>query len=107
VHTTCLTVPPHHGAPKEELIDTKYLRFTINYNGKPTIEVTMGRGQPHYTLLITTSPVKGCPPPPANDEEDLAFLAKTHMMNSALNRALEGLEDYGVYADVIRLRNGR
>jgi hypothetical protein len=29
------------------------------------------------------------------------------MMNSALNWALEGLGDYGVYADVIRLRNGR
>jgi hypothetical protein len=29
------------------------------------------------------------------------------MMNSALNRALEGLGDYGVYADIIRLRNGR
>jgi hypothetical protein len=29
------------------------------------------------------------------------------MMNSALNRALEGLGDYGMYADVIRLRNGR
>jgi hypothetical protein len=34
-------------------------------------------------------------------------LAKTHMMNSALNRALEGLGDYGVYTDVIQLRNGR
>jgi hypothetical protein len=30
-----------------------------------------------------------------------------HMMNSALNRALEGLGDYGMYADVIRLRNSR
>jgi hypothetical protein len=29
------------------------------------------------------------------------------MMNSALNRALEGLGDYGVYADIIQLRNGR
>jgi hypothetical protein len=29
------------------------------------------------------------------------------MMNSALNRALEGLGDYGVYADVIQLRNSR
>jgi hypothetical protein len=29
------------------------------------------------------------------------------MMNSALNRALEGLGDYRVYADMIRLRNGR
>jgi hypothetical protein len=53
------------------------------------------------------SPVEGRRTPPANDEEDLAFLAETHMMNSALNRALEGLGDYGVYADVIRLRNGR
>jgi hypothetical protein len=29
------------------------------------------------------------------------------MMNSALNRALEGLGDYRVYANVIRLRNRR
>jgi hypothetical protein len=29
------------------------------------------------------------------------------MMNSALNQALEGLGDYGVYTDVIQLRNGR
>jgi hypothetical protein len=53
------------------------------------------------------SPIEGRRTPPANDEEDLAFLAETHMMNSALNRALEGLGDYGVYADIIRLWNGR
>jgi hypothetical protein len=53
------------------------------------------------------SPVEGQRTPPVNDEEDLAFLAETHMMNSALNQALEGLGDYRVYADVIQLRNGR
>jgi hypothetical protein len=53
------------------------------------------------------SPIEGQHTPPANDEEDLAFLAETHMMNSMLNQALEGLGDYGVYADVIQLRNGR
>jgi hypothetical protein len=62
---------------------------------------------PHYALPIMVSPIEGQHTPPANDEEDLAFLAETHMINSALNRALEGLGDYGVYADVIRLRNGR
>jgi hypothetical protein len=107
VHTMHLTIPPCHGAPEEELVNTKYLRFTINYNGEPTIKATMGWGQPHYALPITASPIEGHPPPPANDKEDLAFLAETHMMNSALNRALEGLGDYGVYADVIRLRNRR
>jgi hypothetical protein len=107
IHTTCLTVPPYHGAPEDELIDAKYLRFTINYNGEPTIEATMGRGEPHYALPIMASPVEGRCTPPANDKEDLAFLAETHMMNSALNWALEGLGDYGVYTDVIRLRNSR
>jgi hypothetical protein len=42
VHTTRLTVPPYHGAPEDELVDAKYLRFTINYNGEPTIKATMG-----------------------------------------------------------------
>jgi hypothetical protein len=107
VHHTWLTVPPHHGAPEDELVDAKYLRFIINYNGEPTIEVTMGRGTPHYALPIMASPVEGWHTPPANDKEDLAFLAETHMMNSALNQALEGLGDYGVYADIIWLRNGR
>jgi hypothetical protein len=107
LHRTRLTIPPHHGAPEDELVDAKYLRFTINFDGEPTIEATMGRGEPHYALPIMASPVEGRRTPPANDEEDLAFLAETHMMNSALNRALEGLGDYGVYADVIRLRAGR
>jgi hypothetical protein len=107
VYRTRLTISPHHGAPEDELVDAKYLRFTINFDGEPTIEATMGRGGPHYALPIMASPVEGRRTPPANDEEDLAFLAETHMMNSALNRALEGLGDYGVYADVIRLRNGR
>jgi hypothetical protein len=107
VHRTRLTIPPHHGAPEDELVDAKYLRFTINFNGEPTIEATMGQGGPHYALPIMALPVKGRRTPPTNDEEDLAFLAETHMMNSALNRALEGLGDYGVYADVIRLRNSR
>jgi hypothetical protein len=107
VHRTRLTIPPHHGAPEDKMVDAKYLRFTINFEGEPTIEATMGRGGPHYALPIMVSPVEGWRTPPANDEEDLAFLAETHMMNSALNRALEGLGDYGVYADVIRLRNSR
>jgi Chromo (CHRromatin Organisation MOdifier) domain len=101
VHHTRLTIPPRHGAPEDELVDAKYLRFTVNFDGEPTIEATMGRGGPHYALPIMASPVEGRCTPPANDEEDLAFLAETHMMNSALNRALEGLGDYGVYADVI------
>jgi hypothetical protein len=107
VHRTRLTIPPHHGAPEDELVDAKYLRFTINFDGEPMIEATMGQGGPHYALPIMASPVEGQRTPPANDEEDLAFLAETHMMNSALNRALEGLGDYGVYADVIQLRAGR
>jgi hypothetical protein len=107
IHTMRLMIPPHHEASDDELVDAKYLRFTVNYDGEPTIEATMGRAQPHYALPIMASPVEGRRTPPLNDEEDLAFLAKTHMMNSALNRALEGLGDYGVYADVIQLRNGR
>ena len=59
IHTTCLTIPPHHGAPDDELIDAKYLRFTVNYNGEPTIEATMGRGEPHYALPIVALPVEG------------------------------------------------
>jgi Chromo (CHRromatin Organisation MOdifier) domain len=107
MHTTRLTVPLYHRALDDELTDAKYLKFTINYNSEPTIEATMGRGEPHYALPIMALPIEGRHTPPANDEEDLAFLAETHMMNSALNQALEGLGDYGVYADVIRLRNGR
>jgi hypothetical protein len=42
LHRTRLTIPPHHGAPEDELVDAKYLRFTINFDGEPTIEATMG-----------------------------------------------------------------
>jgi hypothetical protein len=105
VHTTNLTIPPDHG--DEEMVNAKYLKFTINYNGEPTIEATMGWGHPHYTLPIVASLVDECIPPPQNDKEELAFLAEMHMINSTLNRALEGLGDYSVYADVIQLRNGR
>jgi hypothetical protein len=59
VHTTHLTIPPSHEALEDDLVDTKYLRFTINYNGEPTIEATMGQGRPHYALPIMASPVKG------------------------------------------------
>jgi hypothetical protein len=89
------------------MVPAKYLKFTINYNSEPTVEATMGWGCPHYTLPITASPVDKHIPMLRNNEEELAFLTETHMMNSALNRALEGLGDYGVYADIIWLRNGR
>jgi hypothetical protein len=42
MHQTCLTIPPHHDAPEDELVNAKYLRFTISYAGEPTIEATMG-----------------------------------------------------------------
>jgi hypothetical protein len=87
-------------------VNAKYLKFTISFEGEPMIEATMGWGQPHYTLCIIASPIDKCIPIPCNDKE-LTFLAKMHMMNSALNQALEGLGDYDVYADVIRLQNGR
>jgi hypothetical protein len=40
VHTTNLMIPPDHN--DEEMVSTKYLKFTINYSGEPTIEATMG-----------------------------------------------------------------
>jgi hypothetical protein len=94
VHQTRLTVPPCHRAPEDELVDAKYLRFTISYTSEPTIEATMGRGTPHYTLPIMASPVEGRFTPPANDEEDLAFLAEMHMMNSALNRCYDSWDTH-------------
>jgi hypothetical protein len=62
VHTMHLTIPPNHN--NKEIVDAKYLKFTINYNGEPTIEATMGQGHPHYALPITTSPVDKQLPPP-------------------------------------------
>jgi hypothetical protein len=59
VHRTRLTIPPHHRAPEDELVDAKYLRFTVNFDEEPTIEATMGRGGPHYALPIMASPVEG------------------------------------------------
>jgi Chromo (CHRromatin Organisation MOdifier) domain len=59
MHRTRLTIPLHHGAPEDELVDAKYLRFTVNFDGEPTIEATMGQGGPHYTLPIMASPVEG------------------------------------------------
>jgi hypothetical protein len=62
VHTTNLTIPPDHG--NKEMVNTKYLKFTINYNGEPTIKATMGQGRPHYALPIVISLVDERIPPP-------------------------------------------
>jgi hypothetical protein len=34
VHTTRLTIPPSHDASEDNLVDAKYLKFTINYDGE-------------------------------------------------------------------------
>jgi hypothetical protein len=102
-----LTIPPDDIAKIKELVLAKYLKFTVNYASKPTIKATMGDGHPHYALHIQATAVDRPVQVSQNNKEELAFLTETHMMNSTLNQALEGLGDYGVYADVIRLCNGR
>jgi hypothetical protein len=105
IHRTHIKIPATEAEP-ETKVDARFIRFRIdNITGEPTIYGTMGAGQPVYTEALEAAPASWAAPADYRDDRHFTLLTEERMIRGPMERAIENLGDYGVKADIIRLRN--
>jgi hypothetical protein len=105
LHRTSIQIPATEAAPHEK-VPARFIHFRVEpLTGKPTIYRTMGRGQPIYAKCLEAAPASWAAPANYRDEDYFKMLAEERMISGPLERAIEDLGNYGVKADIIRLRN--
>jgi hypothetical protein len=105
IHRTSIKIPATEAEPMVK-VDARFVRFRLDtITGEPTIYGTMGEGRPVYADLLEAAPASWAAPADYRDDRHFTLLAEERMMGGPMERAIEDLGDYGVKADIIRLRN--
>jgi hypothetical protein len=105
VHRTSIKIPATEAEPAVK-VDARFIRFRIdNVTGEPTIYRTMGAGRPVYAETLEAAPASWAAPADYRDDRYFTLLTEERMIGGPMERAIEDLGDYGVKADIIRLRN--
>jgi hypothetical protein len=65
----------------------------------------MGRGRPIYAECLEAAPASWAVPADYRDDNYFQLLTEERMIGGPLERAIEDLGDYGVKANIMRLRN--
>jgi hypothetical protein len=105
IHRTHIKIPATEAEP-EIKVDTRFICFRIdNITGEPTIYGTMGAGRPVYAEALEAAPASWAAPANYCDDKHFTLLTEERMIGGLMERAIEDLGDYGVKADIIRLRN--
>jgi hypothetical protein len=89
-----------------EKVPARFICFRVEpITGEPTIYGTMGRGRPIYAECLEAAPASWATPANYRDNSYFQLLTKERMIGGPLERVIEDLGDYGVKADIMRLRN--
>jgi hypothetical protein len=105
IHRTSIKIPVTEAEPAVK-VDARFVRFCIdNITGEPTIYGTMGAGRPIYAEALEAAPASWAAPADYRDDRHFKLMAEERMIGGPMKRAIEDLGDYGVKADIIRLRN--
>ncbi|KAH9039247.1 hypothetical protein EDB85DRAFT_1887448 [Lactarius pseudohatsudake] len=80
----------------------RYLRFTLNAEGRPTLLGSEGTGRPAYSSRLYAHPQPAEQHTP--DDDSLALYDLHHASHHNINLALARLGDPGVCAEVLRYR---
>jgi hypothetical protein len=105
IHRTSIKVPATEAEPTVK-VDVRFVRFRLDtITGEPTIYGTMGAGRPVYADTLEAAPASWAAPADYCDDRYFTLLAEERMIGGPMERAIEDLGDYGVKADIIRLRN--
>ena len=87
-------------------VPARFVRFRVEpITGEPTIYGTMGVGRPIYAESLEAAPASWAAPADYRDDDHFKMLTEERMIGGPLERAIEDLGDYGVKADIMRLRN--
>jgi hypothetical protein len=105
IHRTHIQIPATEANPKDK-VAARYLRFRVDdITGEPTIYGTMGAGRPIYAEALVAAPTSWAAPADYRDDRYFTLLTESRMIGGPMEMAIEDLGDYGVKADIIRLRN--
>jgi hypothetical protein len=105
IHRTHIKIPATEADPGVK-VDARFIRFRVdNITGEPTIYGTMGAGRPIYAEALEAAPASWAAPADYRDDRHFSLLTEERMIGGPMERAIEDLGDYGVKADIIRLRN--
>jgi hypothetical protein len=105
IHHTSIKVPATEAEPTIK-VDARFVRFRVDdITGEPTVYRTMGAGRPVYAETLEATPASWAAPADYRDDRHFTLLAEERMIGGPMERAIEDLGDYGVKADIIRLRN--
>jgi hypothetical protein len=105
LHRTSIQIPATEAEPLEK-VHARFVHFRVEpITGEPTIYGTMGVGRPIYAENLEAAPASWAAPADYRDDEHFKILTEERMIGGPLERAIEDLGDYGVKADIMRLRN--
>ena len=105
LHRTSIHIPATEAEPNEK-VPACFICFRVEpITGEPTIYGTMGRGRPIYAECLEAAPASWAAPADYRDDNYFQLLTEERMIGGPLERAIEDLGDYGVKADIMRLRN--
>jgi hypothetical protein len=105
LHRTAIQIPATEAEPLDK-VPACFVRFRVEpITGEPTIYGTMGVGWPIYTENLEAAPASWAAPADYRDDDHFKMLTEERMIGGPLERAIEDLGDYGVKADIMRLRN--
>jgi hypothetical protein len=105
IHCTHIKIPATEADPGVK-VEARFICFCIdNITGEPTIYGTMGAGRPVYAEALEAAPASWAAPADYHDDRHFTLLTEERMIGGPMERAIEDLGDYGVKADIIRLRN--
>ena len=105
LHCTVIQIPATEAEPLDR-VPARFVRFRVEpITGEPTIYGTMGVGRPIYAESLEAAPASWAHPADYRDDDHFKLLTEERMIGRPLERAIEDLGDYGVKADIMRLRN--
>jgi hypothetical protein len=105
LHRTSIQIPISEARPNEK-VPARFVRFRVEpLMGEPTIYGTIWRGRPVYAECLEAAPASWAAPADHRDDNHFQLLTEERMISGPLERAIEDLGDYGVKADIMRLRN--
>jgi hypothetical protein len=105
LHRTAIQIPATEAEPLDK-VPARFICFRVEpITGEPTIYRTMGVGRPIYAESLEAAPASWAAPADYRDDDYFKMLSEERMIGRPLERAIEDLGDYGVKADIMRLRN--
>jgi hypothetical protein len=105
LHRTAIQIPATEAEPLDR-VPARFIHFRVEpITGEPTIYRTMGIGRPIYAESLEAAPASWAAPADYRNDDHFKIMTEERMIGGPFERAIKDLGDYGVKANIMRLRN--